>query len=163
MGTGLILRKPDGFVSKPPGNSALTFQEQRVNGPGTDPLLLGLAAGDERAFAALYDRFAARMYRTALRMLGRREDAEDAVQDVFLAAVRSRERLGNLRDLTAYLFAALHRAAGRFALRRARRFAYRPRRLTKRLRRRSRPRRTARTGFGCNRRFARCPTSSVRS
>ncbi len=91
-----------------------------MNGPGTDPLLLGLAAGDEHAFAALYDRFAARMYRAALRMLSRREDAEDAVQDVFLAAVRSRDRLGDLRDLTAYLFTALHRAAGRCAARRAR-------------------------------------------
>lgn len=91
-----------------------------MNGPGTDPLLLRLAAGDEGAFAALYDRFAARMYRAALRMLGRREDAEDAVQEVFLATVRSRAGLGALRDLTAYLFAALHRAAGRCAVRRAR-------------------------------------------
>jgi RNA polymerase sigma-70 factor (ECF subfamily) len=90
-----------------------------VNGPGDDPLLLSLAAGDERAFAVLYDRFADRMYRTALRLLGRREDAEDVVQDVFLAAVRSRDRLAEARDLTAYLFAALHRAAGRCAMRRA--------------------------------------------
>lgn len=88
--------------------------------PDNDPLLLGLAAGDERAFAALYDRFAARMYRAALRMLGRREDAEDVIQEVFLAVVRSRERLSEVRDLTAYLFTALHRAAGRCALRRAR-------------------------------------------
>ena len=88
--------------------------------PDTDPLLLGLVAGDERAFAALYDRFAARMYRAALRMLGRREDAEDVLQEVFLAVVRSRERLGEVRDLTAYLFTALHRAAGRCAVRRAR-------------------------------------------
>jgi RNA polymerase sigma-70 factor (ECF subfamily) len=91
-----------------------------VNGPDTDPLLLGLAAGDERAFVVLYDRFAARMYRAALRILGSREDAEDVVQDVFLSAVRSRERLGDVRDLTAYLFAALHRAAGRCAVRRVR-------------------------------------------
>jgi RNA polymerase sigma-70 factor (ECF subfamily) len=91
-----------------------------VDGPGTDPLLLGLAAGDERAFAALYDRFSGRMYRVALRILGCREDAEDVVQEVFLAAVRSRERLGDVRDLSTYLFAALHRAAGRSAVRRAR-------------------------------------------
>ncbi len=91
-----------------------------MDGPRTDPLLLSLAAGDERAFAALYDRFAGRMYRVALRLLGCREDAEDVVQDVFLAAVRSRERLGDVRDLTAYLFAALYRAAGRCALRRLR-------------------------------------------
>ena len=87
---------------------------------GTDPLLLGLAAGDERAFALLYDRFAARMYRVALRILASREDAEDVVQEVFLAIVRSHERLAGGRDLTAYLFAALHRAAGRAAVRRGR-------------------------------------------
>ena len=87
---------------------------------GTDPLLLGLAAGDERAFAALYDRFAARMYRVALRLLASPEDAEDVVQEVFLATVRSHERLAGVRDLTAYLFTAIHRAAGRSALRRAR-------------------------------------------
>jgi RNA polymerase sigma factor (sigma-70 family) len=91
-----------------------------VDGPGIDPLLLGLAAGDERTFAALYDRFAPRMYRTALRMLRSREDAEDVVQDVFLAVARSHERLAEVHDLTAYLFAALHRAVGRCALRRAR-------------------------------------------
>jgi RNA polymerase sigma factor (sigma-70 family) len=91
-----------------------------VSAPGTDPLLLGLAAGNEQAFAALYDRYAARMYRVALRILGCREDAEDVVQEVFLAAVRSHERLADVRDLTAYLFAAIHRAAGRYAMRRAR-------------------------------------------
>ena len=55
----------------------------------TDPLVVGLAAGDERAFAALYDQYAVRLYRAAVGMLGRREDAEDAVQEVF-AAVFSR-------------------------------------------------------------------------
>jgi RNA polymerase sigma-70 factor, ECF subfamily len=93
-----------------------------VDGPSNDPLLLGLAAGDERAFEVLYDRFAARMYRAALRILGCREDAEDVVQEVFLAAVRSRERLSDVHDLTAYLFAALQRAAVRCAQRRGRAF-----------------------------------------
>jgi RNA polymerase sigma-70 factor (ECF subfamily) len=87
---------------------------------GTDPLLAGLAAGSEQAFAELYDRFGVRLYRAALGMLGRREDAEDAVQEVFLAMVRSRERLTEVRDLTAYLFAALRRAAARRAARRSR-------------------------------------------
>ena len=91
-----------------------------MNGPGTDPLLLGLAAGDPRAFAALYDRYAVRLYRAACGILGCREDAEDVVQEVFLAAVRSHERLGEVRDLTAYLFTAMSRAAGRCAMRRTR-------------------------------------------
>jgi RNA polymerase sigma factor (sigma-70 family) len=91
-----------------------------VSALGTDPLLLALAAGDERAFAVLYDRFAARLYRVAFRVLGCREDAEDVVQEVFLATVRSHERLANVRDLTAYLFSAIYRAAGRCAVRRGR-------------------------------------------
>jgi RNA polymerase sigma-70 factor (ECF subfamily) len=87
---------------------------------GTDPLPRGLAAGSEQAFAELYDRFGARLYHAALAMLHRREDAEDAVQEVFLAMVRSRKRLADVRDLTAYLFAALRRAAARRAARRSR-------------------------------------------
>jgi RNA polymerase sigma-70 factor (ECF subfamily) len=75
-----------------------------------------LAAGSEGAFAELYRRFGPRLYRTALGLLGRREDAEDALQDVFAALVRSRHRLCDVRDLAAYLFASLRRQA----LRRAR-------------------------------------------
>jgi RNA polymerase sigma-70 factor, ECF subfamily len=85
-----------------------------------DPLLVGLAAGDERAFGVLYDRFGVRLYRVALGMLDRREDAEDAVQELFVALVRSRHRLSAVRDLEAYLFAALRRAAARCAARRTR-------------------------------------------
>ena len=85
-----------------------------------DPLLLGLSAGNERAFGVLYDRYAGRLYGAALGMLGRREDAEDAVQEVFVAVVRSRRKLLDVRDLTAYLFTALRHAAARVAARRAR-------------------------------------------
>jgi len=88
--------------------------------PGTDPLLPGLAAGREAAYAALYDRLGERLYRAALGMLGRPEDAEDAVQDAFTALVRSRRRLTEVRDLTAYVFTVLRRSAARYAVRRAR-------------------------------------------
>ena len=108
------------IVDKPAGRAPLISQEQRVNGPGSDPLLAGLAAGDQRAFAALYDRFGMRMYRAALRILDSPEDAEDAVQDVFLAVARARETLFEVRDLAAYLFAALHHAAARVGQRRVR-------------------------------------------
>ena len=69
--------------------SALLFRETSVESLHTDPLVVGLAAGDERAFAALYDLYAARLFRAALGMLGRREDAEDAVQEVFAAMFKS--------------------------------------------------------------------------
>src|SRR4051794_15233125 len=85
-----------------------------------DAMRLGLAAGREQAFATLYDQFGARMYRSALGILGRREDAEDVVQDVFMSLVRSRERLADVDDLTAYLFSALRRASARCIGRRRR-------------------------------------------
>jgi RNA polymerase sigma-70 factor, ECF subfamily len=87
---------------------------------GNDPMLRGLAAGDERAFAALYDQYGPRLYRTAYGILGRREDAEDSVQEVFTALVRSRKTLAAVNDITAYLFSALRRAAVRCAERRKR-------------------------------------------
>ncbi|MDD4890823.1 MAG: sigma-70 family RNA polymerase sigma factor [Phycisphaerae bacterium] len=74
-----------------------------------------LAAGEESAYARLYDLYAARMFAAAFRMLGRRADAEDAVQDVFVSLVRSRTALANIADLAAYLFVCLRRSAGRVA------------------------------------------------
>jgi RNA polymerase sigma-70 factor (ECF subfamily) len=88
--------------------------------PSPDPLLIGLAAGDEHAFALLCERFGARLLRAAVGMLGRREDAEDAVQEVFVALVQSRRRLAAVEDLTAYLFTTLRNAAARCAARRQR-------------------------------------------
>lgn len=41
------------------------------------------------ATALLYDRHAAQMYRTALAVLGNTQDAEDAVQDVFISYMRT--------------------------------------------------------------------------
>jgi RNA polymerase sigma-70 factor (ECF subfamily) len=53
-------------------------------------------------------------------MLGRREDAEDAVHEVFAAVLQSSHHLTEVKNLTAYLFTALRRSAGRSAARRVR-------------------------------------------
>jgi RNA polymerase sigma-70 factor, ECF subfamily len=100
-----------------------------------DPLLTGLAAGDEQAFAVLSERFGTRLFRVAMGLLGRREDAEDAVQDVFSAVVRSRGRLADVDDLAAYLFSALRHAAARCAKQRQRQVLMRE--LVRRMLRRS--------------------------
>lgn len=42
-----------------------------------------MAGGDRRALAALYDRFAARLFGLALRVTGERTDAEDVVAEAF--------------------------------------------------------------------------------
>jgi RNA polymerase sigma-70 factor, ECF subfamily len=83
--------------------------------PGVDPLIEGLAAGREEAFAALYDRFSPQLLRVARALAASPPDAEDAVQDVFVGLVRAREKLGAVRDLRAYLFAVLRRAIARQA------------------------------------------------
>lgn len=48
-------------------------------------LLRRMAAGDHSACAALYDRFSRPLYSVALRVIGDQAEAEDIVQDVFVA------------------------------------------------------------------------------
>jgi RNA polymerase sigma-70 factor (ECF subfamily) len=87
--------------------------------PVRDPLLAGLAEGRDEAFAALHDRYARPLFRVAWTLLRTRQDAEDAVQDVFLGLVRSRTVLGRIENLRAYLFSALRHAVTRLAARHA--------------------------------------------
>jgi RNA polymerase sigma-70 factor (ECF subfamily) len=86
--------------------------------PGEDPLIAGLAAGREEAFAALYDRSGPDLFRVARALASSPQNAEDAVQEVFLGLVRARLKLGMVRNLRAYLFAALRRAIARQAVHR---------------------------------------------
>ena len=79
-----------------------------------------MAGGDEAAFAEAYDQYGHRLYRTALRYLGCGGEAEDAVQDLFVALVRSRDRLASVENLASYLFVALRRHVGRRSRRRPR-------------------------------------------
>lgn len=83
--------------------------------PGDEALREGLAQGREDAFAALYDRLGTRLYRAAFILLGNRQDAEDAVQSLFLNLVRGRESLGSVLHLWAYLLTSLRHEAGRIA------------------------------------------------
>ncbi len=71
-----------------------------------DELLRRALAGDEAAFAALYRRRQAGIYRYALQMCGSRIIAEDVTQEVFMALIRV-ERLNydpSRGSLAAYLY-----------------------------------------------------------
>ena len=72
-----------------------------------------LAAGDPAAFAALYDRLAGRLLRTAIMMTASPADAEDIVHDVFVELARHRTRLATVTDLEAYVFTMLRHAVSR--------------------------------------------------
>lgn len=54
--------------------------------PSDAALVRRMAAGDESAVGALYDRYGATLYALAVRILGDREDAEEAVMDAMAQA-----------------------------------------------------------------------------
>jgi len=56
--------------------------------PSDETLVSKVKAGDRDAFSALVTRHERRLYNLAYRMLGRPEDARDAVQDAFLSCYR---------------------------------------------------------------------------
>jgi RNA polymerase sigma-70 factor (ECF subfamily) len=86
--------------------------------PPGDPLLAGLAAGREEAFASLYAREGGALLRVAFALLGSRADAEDAVQEVFVGLAQARASWASVENLRAYLFTALRHAAAKAAARR---------------------------------------------
>lgn len=74
---------------------------------GRDPpdatLVARAQAGDPQAFSQLVERHQPALYAVALRMLGRREDALDAVQETFLAAYRHLDRFRGDAALSTWL------------------------------------------------------------
>lgn len=63
--------------------------------------------GDADAFRFLVARYYAALLRYAVRMLGNRADAEDAVQDTFVRAYRSLGRYDSHRPVDAWLWGIL--------------------------------------------------------
>ena len=64
-----------------------------VTAEPTDSELVGrMASGDREAFAALFRRHQATVYRFSRQMLGSKEAAEDVTQDVFLALAQNVRR-----------------------------------------------------------------------
>ena len=64
-------------------------------------------AGDVDAYAALVDRYYDRCARFAIRMLGNRDDAEDALQATFLRAYRALNRYQERDRFSAWLYRIL--------------------------------------------------------
>jgi RNA polymerase sigma-70 factor, ECF subfamily len=64
-------------------------------------------AGDTEAYAVLVERYYQRCARYAVRVIGNREDAEEAVQDTLLRAFRSLHRYEERGQFTAWLFRIL--------------------------------------------------------
>src|SRR6266851_6748463 len=82
-----------------PGEMRIAQQER------DDVLLRRVARGDEEAFALLYRRHQAALYRFALRMTGSAWAAEEIVQDVFMTLMREPKKYDSGRGpVGAYLY-----------------------------------------------------------
>lgn len=88
-----------------------------------DADLVAEAQQDSEAFALLYRRYVAAVYRYCYRHLGSQEDAEDATSQIFTQALSALTRLGD-QPFRAWLFTIAHnvvtdvyRARGRSRLR----------------------------------------------
>lgn len=88
----------------------------------TDAMLVRrVLDGDTAAFTTLVDRHAAACTRFATRMLGNREDAEDATQETFLRAYRSLARYEERQAFRTWVFQILINRCRTAAVRRQRR------------------------------------------
>ncbi len=63
--------------------------------------------GDLEAFKLIYDRYEQPLLRTAVRMLGRQQDAEDAVEDAFLKLYRGIDSFCSGSRFSTFLFRIL--------------------------------------------------------
>lgn len=77
-----------------------------------EALLVAIAGREERAIAALYDRYGGLAYSLAYRILGERGAAEDAVQEAFLSVWRRAASFAAERgSVRAWLFSIVHHRA----------------------------------------------------
>ncbi len=63
--------------------------------------------GDLEAYKMIYERYEKPLLRTAVRLLGRQQDAEDAVQDAFLKLYRGIDSFRSGSRFSTYLFRIL--------------------------------------------------------
>jgi RNA polymerase sigma-70 factor, ECF subfamily len=91
-----------------------------VNDASDEELLVAHLAGDRTAFGELVTRHERRIYGLCLRLLGNREDAEDAAQETFLAALRRAEGFRREAAFSTWLFRIAINAATDQARRRGR-------------------------------------------
>ena len=75
---------------------------------GDEQLIAQVARGDRRAFEALYDRYSSAVFGLALRMLSNRQQAEEAVQEIFWRVWQRAQSFDPNRSFAPWLFGIAH-------------------------------------------------------
>jgi RNA polymerase sigma-70 factor (ECF subfamily) len=91
-----------------------------VSDPSDEVLLAAHLRGDPAAFGQLVARHERRIYGLCLRILGNREDAEDATQEAFVAALRKASSFRRAAAFSTWLYRIAVNAATDQARRRGR-------------------------------------------
>ena len=91
-----------------------------MSDPSDEALLAAHLRGDPRAFGVLVARHERRIFGLCLRVLGNREDAEDATQEAFLAALRKAATFRRAAAFSTWLYRIAVNAATDQARRRGR-------------------------------------------
>ncbi|HJU02470.1 MAG TPA: sigma-70 family RNA polymerase sigma factor [Actinomycetes bacterium] len=91
-----------------------------MSDPSDESLLAAHLRGDPGAFGVLVTRHERRIYGLCLRILGNREDAEDATQEAFLAALRKAASFRRAAAFSTWLYRIAVNAATDQARRRGR-------------------------------------------
>lgn len=81
----------------------MNSQLNRQASKGEEVLIRESLKGDQDALHQLFARYARELYPTALRLLGNREDAEDALQDGLLSAFRNLRRFEGRSQFSTWL------------------------------------------------------------
>lgn len=87
-------------MTKPPPGSAAAGLPDELR-----PLISLCVRGDQQAMLALVDRFRGQVFGLCLRMLGQRQDAEDAAQETFVRVLKNLHRWDPGRDFEPWLLA----------------------------------------------------------
>jgi len=98
-----------GAVLEMPARSRISVSDDE---PDLDHLLTAIAAGDRQALKSLYGAIAPRLFAILVRMVRRREVAEDLLQDTFVTIWKKAHQFDSRRgNARAWLFSMTRRKA----------------------------------------------------
>jgi len=100
---GLELPPPMHRIKTLTGTVA-ALKRKRKSEPDDAGLIERLKAGDEEALQSLFNRYAAKLYNVAQRILGDVADAEEVIQDVFWTAFRKAKSFRGTAQFSTWLY-----------------------------------------------------------